>query len=137
MYFSTNNDFGKILRAGAVSFTLCLLGTLICSSDVFLARVTAEETASGEGEAEAQLRDPMTPANMSIFSEPVRPEKKQAKTGILQLQGVGRSSRGAYAVIDGNVIREGETKGEVKVVKIGETKVDILVNGEAESLPIK
>lgn len=79
----------------------------------------------------------MRPVNMSLFEQTAKKEKPVSKQTILRIQGVGRSEKGAYVVIDGKVFAEGEMREDIKVIKIGDTHVDILYQGEQESLPIK
>ena len=78
----------------------------------------------------------MVPVDISLF-QPSSAQKADVKTGVLIVQGIGRGTKGTYAVIDGQVFREGDTKDGLTVVKINDTKVDILVNGAAESLPVE
>lgn len=82
-------------------------------------------------------RDPMMPQEMSIFQKAKQAVVKKVENTMFQVQGVGRGPRGAYVIIDGQAYAEGETKKGITVVKIGETKVDILSDGISESLPIK
>ena len=93
------------------------------------------KTYSEEAPVKAKERDPMTPVQASLFMD--QSSKKQAKRTSVRLQGVGHSEKGNYAIIEGKLIREGETKKGVTVVKVGDTKVDILVDGIEESIPIK
>ena len=80
-------------------------------------------------------RDPMIPVDTSIFE--VVQRKVVAKRSPFKVQGVGRSEKESYVIIGGRVYQEGETKGEITVVKIGGAAVDILVNGSPETLSIK
>ena len=81
------------------------------------------------------LRDPMVPSDMSIFE--AAPKKAIVKRSPFKIQGVGRGEKNSYVIIGGKVYREGDTKGEITVVKIGGVSVDILVNGTPETLSIK
>lgn len=99
---------------------------------VFLAAAMWNAREAGSAQAE---RDPMMPVQMSLFRTDA-PKVKVEKRTSFQIQGVGRGPRGNYVVIDGQVYAEGDTKKDITVVKIGETKVDILVDGLQESLPI-
>lgn len=93
---------------------------------------------AAEFDEKTRDRDPMKPVNMGLFEQPApRKEKLAPKQALLKVQGVGRSGKGAYVVIDGKVLGEGEARDGVKIVKIGDTSVDILYQGEPESLPIK
>ena len=91
-----------------------------------------EETKT---QVKQQQRDPMIPFDMSIFD--TAPKKAVVKRSPFKVQGMGRSDKEAYVIIGGKVYREGETKGEITVVKIGGTQVDILVNGSPETLLVK
>ncbi len=82
-------------------------------------------------------RDPMLPQEMSLFQQAKPTTAKKVEKSAFQVQGIGRGPRGVYAIIDGQAYREGETKKGITVVKIDETKVDILSDGIPESLPIK
>lgn len=82
-------------------------------------------------------RDPMIPQEMGIFQKAKQAAVKKVEKATFQVQGIGRGPRGAYVIIDGQAYAEGETKKGITVVKIGETKVDILSDGISESLPIK
>ncbi len=84
-----------------------------------------------------RLRDPMVPQEMSIFQKAKKEAVKRVEKSSFQVQGVGRGPRGAYVIIDGQAYAEGENKGGITVVKIGETSVDILSDGITETLPIK
>ncbi len=81
-------------------------------------------------------RNPMVPVDPSLFEAPVQ-KKTQERRDPYQIQGVGRSEKGTFVVLDGKVMREGETKGDITIVKINKTKVDILINGAEESIPIR
>ncbi len=86
--------------------------------------------------ANKSSRDPMVPIDMSIFE--TTPKKSITKRSPFKVQGIGRGSEeGAFVIIGGKVYREGETKGEITVVKITGTEVDILVNGSPETLAVK
>ena len=80
------------------------------------------------------LRDPMVPFDMTIFES--APQKKITRSPF-KIQGLGRSEKTAYVIIGGKVYQEGETKGSVTVVKITGTAVDILVDGQPETLLVK
>ena len=104
---------------------------LILAGVIFNARIlSAEEAAPKQKE-----RDPMLPVQISLFADET--PKAHVKRTSVRLQGVGHSEKGAYAIIEGKLIREGETKKGVTVVKVGDTKVDILIDGIEESIPIK
>ncbi len=77
----------------------------------------------------------MFPADPALFSSAAL--TSVSKRLPFKVQGTGRSDKGVYVIIGGNVYREGDTKGEITVVKIGEEKVDILINGEPDSLQIR
>ena len=124
-------------------FFRCLIAigffiSVLWQSGVLAETVQQKIIESKPEEIKKPERDPMWPVSMALF-EPVKQKQAptQKKQAPYRVQGKGRSSKGSYVVIGGNVIREGETKGEITVVKIGEVKVDILVNGIPESLPIE
>ena len=127
MYSSFSETFFRLNRwAGFVCSVLVFM--------LFLSLgLSAEEAVQKERPHES--RNPMLPVNMSLF-EATAP-KVAAKRQPFKVQGFGKSEKGTYVIIGGNVFREGDSKGEIKVVKIGEAKVDILVNGEPDSLPMK
>lgn len=112
--------------------------TLVCFLPITLFSETipaAEPIPEPKSVQKKAVRDPMMPVDMSIF-DPVKIRSVSRRLPF-KIQGVGHSDRGSYVIIGGKVYREGETKGEITVVKIGGTQVDILVNDSPESLPIK
>jgi hypothetical protein len=50
------------------------------------------------------------------------------------LQGISIGSKGAFAIINSQLYREGEEKQGIKVTKIRKREVDIIVNGMASTL---
>ncbi len=133
MFSSSRNLTGPVVRIGLSAASVLIVFLFVATPRLWLAEVA--ETQRKEMSETTLDRDPMMPANSSIF-EPVK-RQDAVKRSPFKVQGVGRGPRGIYVIIGGNVLREGETKDELTVVKIGKTKVDILLNGTPDSLPIE
>jgi len=82
-------------------------------------------------------RDPMVPTNPHLFKSGALVERKKVIRNPFKVVGTGSSAKGHYVVMNGRVYTEGETKGDITVVKITQTHVDILINGIPETLSVE
>lgn len=120
--------YNKPMKSKLISIFLAACFCLALSGRLY--------SAEGEPNQDKKpLRDPMMPFDMSIFE--ITPQKATIKRSPFKVQGLGRSDKAAYVIIGGKVYQEGETKGGVTVVKITGTAVDILVDGQPETLLVK
>ncbi|PIQ85475.1 MAG: hypothetical protein COV74_08270 [Candidatus Omnitrophica bacterium CG11_big_fil_rev_8_21_14_0_20_45_26] len=114
---------------GVVIVTMCL-----CLSRHLI--LQADEAKEAYAESVAIERNPMVPTNAALFESGVN-KQVQKRRNPYRISGIGRTGSESYVMLDGKVYREGETKGEITVVKIGNTTVDILINGIPETLRVE
>lgn len=98
------------------SLTLCLL--LLISDRAFSAKETVRDPFRSSVSAQAPARQGST-AQGSIN---------------VSLEGISIGPKGALAVINGEIYREGEQKGGIKVAQIRKKEVDIIISGVPNTL---
>lgn len=82
--------------------------------------------------ANEQVRDPFK-SKLPAPRGPAQP-KAEAQQITAKLDGLSKGPKGSFAVINGQVYREGEEKGGIKVTQIRKREVDILINNVASTL---
>lgn len=80
--------------------------------------------------AEEEVRDVF----QSTIQAPEMPTAIVEQVVNARLEGISIGSKGAFAIINGQLYREGEEKQGIKVTKIRKREVDIIVNGIASTL---
>jgi len=93
---------------------------------------SSASTASDDEMSQEEVRDPFGMGKV-LEAEPPPPPVEVAKEDVPQvkvdLEGIGLGSKGAYAIIGGDVFYKGDTKNGIKLVEVRRQEVDILVNG--------
>jgi hypothetical protein len=95
---------------------------------------TTAPAAAGEAASPEAARDPFA----SDFETDIPAEGVVANMPAVEvkLEGVGISHDSAYAVINGDLILEGESKGGISVVNVRKQEVDIIANGMPQTLKL-
>ena len=109
-------------KARALTMRTCWLLFIIMA--LFSYRLFGEEN---------KARDPFQ-TNISQPPVNARPQINEVGEIIAKLEGISIGSNGSFAVINGQVYREGESKNGIKIAKIRKKEVDILINGISETL---
>ena len=84
--------------------------------------------AQAEDVQTEDVRDPFKP-KVSYGQPAAQPGAASQQTITANLEGISISSKGAFAVISGELYEKGEEKLGIKVVQIRKREVDILING--------
>lgn len=85
------------------------------------------------GQERTEVRDPFR-SKLAAQSESASPLQGPPSAGSAELQGISIGPTGSFAVVSGEVYREGEEKGAVKVTQIRKKEVDIVVSGVPKTL---
>lgn len=97
-------------------------------------RAAATPTPSGWGDDPFQRR--LRAGSATESPAPARPGGRPTATGLI-LQGIMKGPRGRSALVNGQVIREGDRLGGREVMQIGERTVLLLDRGSVVTLTMK
>lgn len=143
------NHFRVLFFVGLIALigVMCVISYVVAQEETQISQEgTFEEPYSSPGEEEVPkekevpVQEGSAPSEARVTRDPFQTNiPGQAPTApvagttevevVTNLQGIGMGKRGALAIINGQIYREGEYKGGIEVIKIRKKAVDILING--------